>query len=571
MVFIYILQHSEIQVALEQPIINLDAETPSVSGDHRPLGRASSFPLGCHDEVPSSVMHDLTKVTFQEFFFHAVPLVVHPIIILRVLCHKMFGHMLRRKIHISNPNLQSTHNLSPPLVIESDSCPPRPPSSEGEVPTETPNSTPPNVKKKKQNVHVQITMPTASTEAEQIEEAFRKFRRTRRAGSMDKHLLRLGSLHRKNATMSLAIKAIADSLVTPLDLNISPPPRITDLETKAKRNIFRFPSMKKRISKSYGYLAGLGQSLDEETLQGMSSDSLNKEDEEESRLKEFQKELINLPTYEVDTHRMDQSTSPLLSRSNSVPDHLGGSMIGLGKSPAICQISVTANEDVDTIFPKPLLSIASRCKVGGEEDHEKRDLTLPIIPPRLSGPSCHTIPSPDNAGSIIVHFASATPMESPASNVDPDEHNDISPLLPCKSGQNLEEQLHQLHNSLQQQPPQELPPYPQMQLLTVNTHLPLVATSSSSSTASVPLSPTTTSFQSEFTLRTMTPSNEVPSHHLGVMKAVEIWVTVCCIDLESNVQMKREMKDFLSKMSSLGAEYKSWSQHMNDQLSLEVR
>ena len=40
-------------------------------------------------------------------------------------------------------------------------------------------------------------------------------------------------------------------------------------------------------------------------------------------MKEFQRELINLPTFEIDTHRMDEATMPLVSRSNSVPEKLG--------------------------------------------------------------------------------------------------------------------------------------------------------------------------------------------------------------------------------------------------------
>ena len=143
----------------------------------------------------------------------------------------------------------------------------------------------------------------------------------------DKHLLRLSSMRKRmgSATMSLAIKAIGDSLMTPLDLNISPPPKASDLDLSdldyKKRNIFRFPSIKKGfMSKSHGYIAGIGDSFEMAAMKS-SMQSLGKSDQE-SDVKEFQKELINLPIYEVDTHRMDQSASPLISRSNSVPEHL---------------------------------------------------------------------------------------------------------------------------------------------------------------------------------------------------------------------------------------------------------
>lgn len=396
----------------------------------------NSLPVNWDWSSPPDIA-DITQVSLSEFFFHAVPMVVNPIIILRVLCHKMFGHMLRRKTHLSNQNLTSAHSLSPPLVMPQDeACPPRPPSTEGEK-KNSPTGSPPNGKKKK--VHVQITTPTP-TEVEQIEEALRKMRGSRRANSMDKSALRLSAIHRKNATMSLAIKAIADSLVTPLDLNLSPPPRITDLELdqKAKKNIFRFPSMKsKRISKSYGYLVSLGQSLDEEALtpQTQDSDSVTNLVKMGDRdIRELQRELINLPTYEVDTHRMDQSTSPLLSRSNSVPELLnaGTLAIGLEKSPTICQIPVvtTTWDETETTQAEPLLSLAANSSTEQEEEEDEVAQHFSNRQQRQSRHHRHALPPPDlnsdPSENIIVHFAAATPMESPASNVD----EPLSPLLP---------------------------------------------------------------------------------------------------------------------------------------------
>ena len=275
---------------------------------------------------------DLSTRPLREVFFHGLPLLVHPIIILRVMCHKMFGNMLRRKTNYS------AHNLTPPPVQlqDNESCPPR--HGDGHVtqpPQEVPSggaaaittlgdkSDTPGAKRRRVNLHVQIATPV-----EEEEEHIRHIRRrTRRAGSMDKHLLRISSMRKRmgNVTMSLAIKAIGDSLMTPLDLNMSPPPKVSDLDLSdpemKRRNIFRFPSIKKRfISKSYGYLAGLGESFESGSSEVSSAQSLGQK--EETDLKEFQKELINLPIYEVDTHRMDQATSPLISRSNSVPEHL---------------------------------------------------------------------------------------------------------------------------------------------------------------------------------------------------------------------------------------------------------
>ena len=63
---------------------------------------------------------------------------------------------------------------------------------------------------------------------------------------------------------------------------------------------------------------------------------------------------------------------------------------------------------------------------------------------------------------------------------------------------------------------------------------------------------------------------DVPAHHQGVLKVIETWIDVCCIDFEFNAMMKKEVKDFFKKMSSLGPEYDSWSQKMQGQLHLQV-
>ena len=196
-------------------------------------------------------------------------------------------------------------------------------SNSGDQSHGPPSGTPPSVKRKKTNVHVHITKPSP-TNGPESDELHLKRVRTKRAGSMDKHLLRMSSSYsrqNRNAAMSLAIKAIGDSLVTPLDLNISPPLfSDADLECgKSKKNVFRFPSVKKK-SKSQGHIAGLSQSFDDTLGMESSAQSLSKCPMNDIR--ELEKELINLPTYEVDPKRINLSTSPLLSRSNSVPEHL---------------------------------------------------------------------------------------------------------------------------------------------------------------------------------------------------------------------------------------------------------
>ena len=55
------------------------------------------------------------------------------------------------------------------------------------------------------------------------------------------------------------------------------------------------------------------------------------------------------------------------------------------------------------------------------------------------------------------------------------------------------------------------------------------------------------------------------------MLIVERWVNVCGgADLDATPLVKKEMKDFLGKMASLGSEYRAWSHRIRDKLKLEV-
>jgi len=55
------------------------------------------------------------------------------------------------------------------------------------------------------------------------------------------------------------------------------------------------------------------------------------------------------------------------------------------------------------------------------------------------------------------------------------------------------------------------------------------------------------------------------------MMIVERWVDACSgVDLDATPLVKKEMKDFLGKMASLGSEYRAWSHRVHDKLKLEV-
>ena len=202
------------------------------------------------DQPGSFPIDDLTSHPFREYMLHALPLIVHPIIILHVLCHKMFGHMVRRKpIANQQPSIvePQTSLVAPVETVA-------PPIGADCVNGPTLQS---STKRRKGNLHVHIAVPTD----EQDDEALRAaHKRTRRAGSMDKHLSSLKRLMMgNNVAMSLAIMAVGDSLMQPLDLNLSPSSKTSptndpsDADAK-KRTVFRFPSVKKRLSKSQGYM-----------------------------------------------------------------------------------------------------------------------------------------------------------------------------------------------------------------------------------------------------------------------------------------------------------------------------
>ena len=54
------------------------------------------------------------------------------------------------------------------------------------------------------------------------------------------------------------------------------------------------------------------------------------------------------------------------------------------------------------------------------------------------------------------------------------------------------------------------------------------------------------------------------------MQVIETWAHVCSLDLECDSTMRKEVKDFLNKIASLGHEYRVWSHRMYRSLKLEV-
>ena len=287
-------------------------------------------------------VRDLRKRSFCEFFFHALPLVAHPIIILRLICHMVFGNMLRRK---TTEATESQH-LSPPVVKTDDASPPMPSDADTEnanydaaLTQQTPASSDVTRKPSK---HVQIAQVESEVWAGERRESEKS---ERRSDSIDRHLLFGGGRKRFSNGDSVeqvrqAIRTFGESLIHPLELmhsdkrtsmsrlahasasDDSPPTHDVDAPAtpsqgasertgllERSKAAFRFPILhkhrnpsapsKRKTSQSFFPLSSddVGVATSYEPTGASSRSSLC-----DKSLRDFEKELINLPTFEVDTH-----------------------------------------------------------------------------------------------------------------------------------------------------------------------------------------------------------------------------------------------------------------------------
>jgi len=193
---------------------------------------------------------------------------------------------------------------------------------------------------------------------------------------------------------------------------------------------------------------------------------------------------------------------------------------------------------------------------------------------------------------IVFHFAAATPSESPVSNMQmfneiPNDStfdgvcNRLLQISSSSSGSNND------NNALSG-----------VNVPTIAVSAPVVSGSPTSTTVLRPKSLWTTGSQTDrFSLKSVhssltispaasgdnqsmrspncsiiwpSPALEISIQHRAVMELVDSWINVCSMDLDSSLVMKKETKDFFSKMSSLGPEYRSWSHRLKEKLKLEV-
>ena len=458
--------------------------------------------------------------SFRDFLLMTLPMIVHPVIILRLLAHKMFGNMIRRKNWVSQES-----KLKPPkeedLNVEK-MCPPRS-YSEGKKGM-------PESKRKKEN-HV--------TEFETLNQS----------GSFKSAPLN----NNQNGT-NLALKAIGESLVTPLELNITSsklkehkPLSLTQSDSLkgSKPRLFKWQS-KKHLSKSQ---VNVSVSEDDSILAKLDIEHSPNHDVD---ILAFQRELINLPTFVMDT---PIDISPVFSRSSSVPDNLASRLNPMAGS--LCQLSThSSRKRLSKSGHGSDIAVSALGHSGSititKTDVDLRDSSLFFFPPGES-----TTDTPDESiANIIVHF-------------DPPQ----SPLLSSAS---------QSPNAF------EFPP----QSITVTNHLQPTATQSTSQVVST-LFPKSTSHElalsavplmkdsetidsrgslvkTDFRSPAHSPINDMPIAHKSVIKVLETWIRLSRSDLENSVIVVHEMRDFLKKLAALGPEYKLWSQKFTGALHLEV-
>lgn len=468
-----------------------------------------------------SLIH-FSQISFRDFLLVTLPMIVHPVIILRLLAHKMFGNMIRRKNWVSQES-----KLKPPkkddLIVEK-MCPPR---SYSEGRKGMPES------KRKKDLY--------GTEFEICGSAG-AFKSTSVANN-------------QNGT-NLALKAIGESLVTPLELNIATckvkehkPLSLTQSDSikGSKPKLFKWQS-KKHLSKSQVNVSG---TEDDSIFDKLDLEHSPKHDVD---ILAFQRELINLPTFVMDT---PMDISPVFSRSSSVPDNLASSS-RLNPVSSLCQLSAHGSRrrlsksgrgsEVALSTLVPTGSIVTITKT----DVDHHDSSLFFFPPGES-----TTDTPDESlANIIVHF---DPPQSPllSSASQSPQTFDFPTQGPCPG------------NHLQ----------PSAAQGTSNSGSSLLpkTTSNELALSTPPFSKDvdgtesrTSLVKSDFRSPIHSPINDMPAAHKSVIKVLETWISICSADLESSAIVVHEMKDFLKKLSALGPEYKSWSQKFTSVLHLEV-
>ncbi|XP_052101647.1 uncharacterized protein LOC127735503 isoform X2 [Mytilus californianus] len=470
---------------------------------------------------------DTYSKPFCEVLLMGLPMIVHPIIILRLLAHKLFGNMIRRK------SLYAETKLKPPKptnIGQIDMCPPRSLHHHNEPPKHEPEVKKEVVKKKKSNPRDSDMDSQSSLCAE-------------------KEFTKHNGIYSKNGNTSLALRAMGHSLANPFESNIPISQQKSDrkgsfLEESHHKShhpahIFAWQH-RHLLSKSQGNVAIDSSDtlpLKDSDTDSTSSSSVTTSDVD---IMAFQRELINLPTFVMDT---PSDVSPVFSRSSSVPDNLAS------------RSSITD--------PVPGISSDILHRERGGSDHE-----VYKVP---NSPSYVTIHTPDKLHFDLIGESSTDLKENALSNIVVRFEPPPSPISSAsQSPQNFEFPA-----------PFDISKLGELSKLTVATEkgvntsasgshlMPSPTTSVTSSTTTghsntSPWSPTATTTHSFV-------HSEIPRNHRGVLKVIETWINVCSNDLDCSNLIVHEMRDFLRKLSVLGHDYKTWCHKIGALLHLEEK
>ena len=717
--------HSVLQEAATEerecqtPLIRFSGSQTSLTDLLEPPEAAAAASTGHHLHRPSMVsplispsssmefVKSVNKQSVREYFLTGLPMVVHPVIVLRLLSHRLFGNMIRRK------TLYSDAKLKPPKVDKVDSCPPRKQDSAEHkdhdmhygaafITSESSTSYSSRAIQREhrggahqqqyqqQNLHAAIesssppskrvvTVPELNTaaklEAEQrqvpgkkkpclrvmisdsgIDEEeghihdlddrdFEKAPVTRTSSGGVVGSSNFYTQNKNGTTTRLALRAIGESLVTPLDLDIKSknkegaassshvsPPADTqeilafDIPTKQKK-LFRWPS-KKRLYKSQAnvqivhqdsFVSGGGQ---------VTSGTPSEASTPEVDIVAFQRELINLPTFVMETPQIEGS--PVFIRSSSVPENLASRHRSNIINSSTGQLHVhTDIADVkhsptrpSFIFPSPthgrtnssgikagsMVTITTTDVGGGNErvlhsplasSHVRSSVSSSVLPggsqrtrsicgqnsdplSNISRPSKssaftfsgNAMTALDN-GATSGETASAAAAAAAAASETTITVRFEAPSSPNPS---TSSQSPQTHFDFPNIPPSSsfsnhLSVRPEYSAAVSLAPLSQPQQHVSSSTPALHSLEGRTSLVGNSLHATpmATPSNEIPLQHRGVLRVIEAWTKICQTDLEGNSLMALETREFLKRLSAMGHEYKIWCQRFGTNLRLEVR
>lgn len=581
-----------------------------------------------------STLNGVCDGLFRDYFFKTFTCSVHPVIILRLLCHKMFGSMVKKK-SAAIPSKQRhqgtileeeghsspvTSNLLENETFRVDETSMATLTSEKiHLPASRKNSM---RSASTRALHVQISEPADnqplakrsdnrlcpdatgrisspnmgsrhsfvlfSNIFSNLEEGALKRRKskTRRSGSMDKQLERTGSSRRRS--LNSALRSIGDIFMQPLDTAqitpgfLSPPVvRGNSISTcqiskvnvddrneserhsrKQSKRFFHFSETKKR-SRSQGCIDPFNDdyfsSLQKQKPQHQQTTS--SKNNKDSELKNFQRELINLPDFEIDTdtNKLSENTltvSKFRRRASARASFAAGSK---GRPDDVRQESKNHKFSLDAppTHNTIVISLATPSPTGGSpvnsNDHESSQIA-----------------SKDSLSCISSSSLTAglSEMNTESTNLETKSESLVVPLLHAQL--NIDQMLQpeaaasvvdalQLPGNVPCSPTSPSRPSTLFDSMGDSKRLP--GQTSILLTADI--------YSPGFSLQVPpSPGSNVSSNHRCIMKFIEYWAELSPADFRCCVSMESEIMKFVEMTSALGLEYITWAKKISSLLGL---